>query len=107
MATDTVEGTLSHQIFESTDGGQTCSLTGVPDAGSTADGGSYSGDGKLRYWQGKLIEPQVFSDSNGNLAGVGAGTWRPGETAFTPHFAAKTTLYSHWPALAIDAAGTA
>src|SRR6266568_626354 len=47
MATDTVEGTLSHQMFVSTDGGQSCSANGIPDAGPTADGGSYTGDGKL------------------------------------------------------------
>src|SRR5438132_1879027 len=38
MSTDRVEGTLSHQLFASNDGGQTWSATGVPDAGSTADG---------------------------------------------------------------------
>src|SRR5205085_7383184 len=45
MATDTAEGTLSHQTFSSSDGGATCSSTGIPDAGSTPDGGSYTGFG--------------------------------------------------------------
>jgi hypothetical protein len=106
MSTDTLEGTLSHQIFVSNDGGQTCSLTGVPDAGSTADGGSYSGFGKIYDSKGTLIEPQVYADANGVTDGVGIGTWTPGQTAFTPHLAAKTSLYGHWPAIAIDAAGT-
>jgi hypothetical protein len=106
MSTDTVEGTLSHQVFVSTDGGQTCSATGIPDAGSTSDGGSYSGFGKLAYRQGKLYEPEVFADANGNTDGVGLGTWSPGQSAFTPHLAAKSTLYAHWPAIAIDGAGT-
>ncbi len=106
MATDTVEGTLSHQIFVSNDGGQTCSTNGVPDAGSTSDGGTYSGFGKLNDSNGTLIEPQVYADANGTTDGVGIGTWSAGQAAFTPHFAAKTTMYAHWPALAIDAGGT-
>ncbi|MFL5885364.1 MAG: hypothetical protein ACJ77M_09865, partial [Thermoleophilaceae bacterium] len=45
MATDTAEGESGgHTIFESTDGGQTCSATGVPDAGP-----GYTGYGKLYY----------------------------------------------------------
>jgi hypothetical protein len=106
MATDTVEGTLSHQVFHSTDGGQSCSATGVPDAGSTPDGGTYSGFGKLAYSGGKLIEPVVFADANGSTDGVGVGTWSPGQAAFTPHLVASSTLFAHWPALSLDAAGT-
>jgi hypothetical protein len=107
MSTDTVEGTLSHQVFQSTDGGQSCSANGVPDAGSTADGGTYSGFGKLySYPGGKLVEPQVYADANGHTDGVGLGTWSPGDAAFTPHLAAKTSLYAHWPAIAVDGAGT-
>src|SRR3954470_12941228 len=34
MVTNTAETTLSHRIFRSTDGGQTCGATGVPDAGT-------------------------------------------------------------------------
>src|SRR3954451_18387091 len=64
MGTDTVEGTLSHQIFQSTDGGQSCGTTGIPDAGSTAGGGSYTGFGKLAYNSANkgLIEPVVYMD---------------------------------------------
>jgi hypothetical protein len=107
MATDTVEGTLSHQTFHSTDGGASCSATGVPDAGSTPDGGSYTGFGKLSYAGGRLIEPVVYTDANGKTVAVGAGTWSPGDAAFTPHKAAATTMFAHWPALTLDAAGTA
>src|SRR5439155_20841437 len=106
MATDTVEGTLSHQTFRSDDGGQSCSTDGVPDAGSTKDGGSYTGFGKLYYVSGKLIEPVVYTDSNGSVSGVGVGTWAPGDAAFTPHKAAGTTMYAHWPAIALDGGGT-
>jgi hypothetical protein len=106
MSTDTVEGTLSHQTFRSTDGGQSCSTTGIPDAGSTPDGGTYSGFGKLAYSKGKLIEPVLFAGADGKTDGVGVGTWSPGQAAFTPHFIAKTTMFAHWPALSIDAAGT-
>src|SRR5438270_188023 len=64
MATDTVEGSGSgHEVFVSTDGGQTCSANGIPDNGSLADGGSYTGFGKLRYdpKSGNLVEPAVFN----------------------------------------------
>jgi hypothetical protein len=106
MSTDTVEGTLSHQIFESTDGGQTCSSSGIPDAGSTPSGGTYSGFGKLYYWKGKLIEPEVFASSSGTTDGVGIGTWAKGQSAFARHRATSTSLYGHWPAIAIDRGGT-
>ena len=104
MATDTEENSQSHQMYQSTDGGQTCSSTGIPDVGTTPDGLSYTGDGKLYSdsTKNRIAEPEVFTDSNGNLVGVGVGTWNRGDAAFTPHFAAKTSLYGHWPALAID-----
>lgn len=104
MATDTVENAQSHQMYQSTDGGQTCGATGIPDVGTTPAGLSYTGDGKLYMdaTKNRIAEPEVFTDSNGNFVGVGVGTWNRGEAAFTPHFAAKTTLYGHWPALAID-----
>ncbi len=77
MSTDTEEGTPSHQMFQSTDGGQTCSSTGIPDGG-TLNGVSYSGFGKL-YMDNtlnRIAEPEVFSNSNGTV-GVGVGTWIP------------------------------
>ncbi|MGZ4276357.1 MAG: hypothetical protein ACXVFK_06715 [Solirubrobacteraceae bacterium] len=47
MATNVSEGDLSHQIFQSTDGGNTCSASGIPDAGKLPDGTTYTGNGKL------------------------------------------------------------
>src|SRR5438876_9158136 len=43
MGTDAAEDSLNHRVFVSTDGGATCSTDGVPDFGTTADGGSYTG----------------------------------------------------------------
>src|SRR4051794_27196008 len=37
LATNTLENTLSHMVFQSTDGGNTCSTQGVPDQGTTSD----------------------------------------------------------------------
>jgi hypothetical protein len=106
LATNTLEGTLSHQIFRSTDGGSTCSAQGVPDAGQTPNGTDFSGDGKLFYdhHNGRLIEPVVFSNSNGTV-GVGSATWKRGQAAFNkPVMAAKTRMFAHWPSMAIDSA---
>jgi hypothetical protein len=104
LATDTIEGTLSHQIFESTDGGQTCSQNGVPDAGTTSSGQPYTGYGKLYYDQrnGKLVEPVEFQDSNGIVTGIGASTWTPDVTSPTPVKAADTSLFSHFPITIFD-----
>lgn len=102
MATDTIEGSLSHAVFVSNDGGQTCSLSGVPDT----DGSTYSGDGKLQYdkLNGNLVEPAVYFDSNGFVNGVGVSVASAYGQAFVPHKAASTTEFGHWPSLAIDAA---
>jgi hypothetical protein len=107
LATDTVEGTPSHTIFQSTDGGNTCGATGVPDGGTTASGQTYGGYGKL-YWdhaRRQLVEPALFYDSNGNVTGIGASTWSPGAARFTPVKVTDTTLFSHFPIVSIDNAG--
>src|SRR5881227_2758315 len=60
LGTDTVEGSGSgHQVFVSNDGGNSCSLTGIPDSGSLSDGGSFTADGKLYYDKLKstIVEP--------------------------------------------------
>ncbi|MEA2397720.1 MAG: hypothetical protein QOK25_1276, partial [Thermoleophilaceae bacterium] len=106
LATNTQEGTISHQIFQSTDGGNTCAATGIPNGGNLPDGTSYSGTGKLYYdhHKGKLVEPVVFSKGT-DTVGVGAATWSRGQAAFDkPVMAAKTTMFAHWPAMAIDSA---
>src|SRR5919199_1872618 len=76
VATDTLEGSGSgHQVFVSNDGGNTCSLTGIPDNGSLPDGGSFSGFGKLYYdrLNGALVEPAIFDHGDGSF-GVGIST---------------------------------
>jgi hypothetical protein len=108
IATDTAEGTPSHTIFESTDGGNTCSQNGVPDGGTTASGQTYGGYGKM-YWdhaRKQLVEPELFYDADGNVNGIGAGTWQPGQAKFTPTKVADTTIFSHFPIVAIDGGGT-
>ena len=108
LATDTVEGSMSgHQVFVSNDGGNTCSATGIDDNGSLPDGG-VSGFGKLYYdkLNGAIVEPAVFNHGDGSF-GVGISTMLAGGSSFTPHQAAGgTSMYAHWPAIAIDAAGT-
>jgi hypothetical protein len=109
LATDTVEGSgTGHQVFVSNDGGATCSTTGIDDNGPLPDGGSYSGFGKLYYdrLNGTVIEPAVFMHGDGSF-GVGISTLPAGGTKFTPHEAVNgTSMFAHWPAIAIDSAGT-
>jgi hypothetical protein len=109
MGTDTLEGSGSgHQVFVSNDGGQTCSATGIDDNGSLADGGSWSAFGKLYYdrLNGAVVEPAVFMHGDGSF-GVGISTMQSGATSFTPHEGFHgTSMYAHWPAIAIDSAGT-
>src|SRR5436190_16529126 len=109
LATDTVEGSGSgHQVFVSNDGGNSCSASGIPDNGPLADGGSFSGFGKLYYASrtGTVVEPAVFDHGDGSF-GVGISTMPAGGSSFTPHEAVKgTSMYAHWPAIAIDSAGT-
>jgi hypothetical protein len=104
LATNTLEGVLSHQIFTSTDGGDNCSQTGVPDAATNDDGSGYTGDGKLYYSKDRLIEPIQYIGADGSVSGLGVGTWNRGDAAFTPHKIADTTMFAHWPAIALDKA---
>lgn len=104
LATNTLEGALSHQIFTSTDGGDNCSQDSIPDAASNADGSGYTGDGKLYYSKDRLIEPIQFIGTDGAVSGLGVGTWNRGDAAFTPHKIADTTMFAHWPAIALDKA---
>jgi hypothetical protein len=114
LATNTTENTLSHQIFQSTDGGNTCSTTGVPDTGTTSDGKlDYTGAGKIYYSHRsqRLIEPVTFAKHSDNPAtadstfvALGVGTWNRGDAAFKATKAIDTSMYAHWPAIAIDSA---
>jgi hypothetical protein len=109
MSTDTVEGSGSgHQVFVSNDGGSTCSTTGIADNGTLPDGGSYSGFGKLYYDKrnGAVVEPAVFNHPGGSF-GVGISVLPARGSKFTPHEAIRgTSLYAHWPAIALDSSGT-
>src|SRR5438876_832697 len=109
LATDTVEGSnTGHQVFVSNDGGNSCSATGIDDNGSLPDGGSYSGFGKLYYDRpgGAVVEPAIFEHGDGSF-GVGISTMPAGGSSFTPHEGIRgTSMYAHWPAIAIDSAGT-
>jgi hypothetical protein len=81
-----------HQIYESTDGGNSCGTSGVPSPG---------GVGKIYYDHVNkvLIEP---ARANGKL-GInvippgGPSTFKPGPSG---------NFYAHWPAIAQDGAGT-
>jgi hypothetical protein len=82
-----------HEIFQSTDGGNSCSSTGIPGDG---------GNGKLYYDHAsdRLVEPA----QQGNKLGV--NVWKRGDAAFTFKPAVESDVYAHWPAIALDGAGT-
>jgi hypothetical protein len=109
MATDAVEESGSgHTVYVSTDGGNSCSTTGIPDRGALADGGSWTADGKLYYDRrtGTVVEPAIFDHNDGSF-GLGISTMPNGGSAFTPHEGVRgTSMFAHWPAIAIDKAGT-
>src|SRR5947209_7495097 len=112
LSTDTEEA--GHQVFHSTDAGASCDPHGISDNGSTADGGTYLGVGKIYYdhRRGNLVEPVYYLSKAGFPEAVGVGLLPNASSAFsTPSAAftdvriANTTAYSHWPALTIDSAG--
>ena len=103
------DSTDGHHIFESDDGGNTCNgppgadSSGAPTLNSAiTDSGAL---GKLLYNPVKreLVEP--FQDK-----GLGVATYQPGSgmAAFTKPTARayNGSLFAHWPAMAIDKAGT-
>ena len=106
LATNTVED--DHEIFQSTDGGNTCSSTGISDSGTLPGGTSYSGDGKLYYVPDRdmLVEPTCLGGGFCDK-GLGVSTWKRGDAKFTPQgIAYNQRLLAHWPAIALDAADT-
>ena len=100
LATNTTRA--GHQVFRSTDGGQSCPVDGIPDSGDDATGHHYDGNGKLLYDRNRdaLAEPITYDD------GLGVSTWRRGDAAFTPHRVYTGSTYAHWPMLTQDGAGT-
>ena len=108
MNTDSLDGPGNgHMIYESDDGGNTCSQTGIVGNGDMADGTSFSGVGKLYYLPSTkgFVEPAYFNGPKG--FGLGIATWKPGDAAVTPHMAITgTSMFAHWPAIAVDKKGT-
>jgi hypothetical protein len=123
MATDTVENTLSHEIYRSTNGGASCGSTGFSDAGTIPKsspldpGDSYTGYGKLRYGthgllKGALIEPIMVTGANNN-DGIGVSVlmnadkaFNTGRGSFVPHVAATTKGFlTLMPSISLDTAG--
>ena len=108
LATNTTEGDPAHQIFQSTDGGNTCSSTGIPNGGTLPGGTSYTGNGKLYYVRDRdmLVEPTCLGGGNCDR-GIGVSTWKRGDKAFTPQgIAYNQHILAHWPAIALDASDT-
>jgi hypothetical protein len=93
--------TSGHVIVRSGDGGDSCEADEVPDNGDTRNG-----YGKMYYDHNteQLMEPELYFDGNGNVKSIGLATWNRGDKEFTPHFIANTTLFGHFPSIAIDAA---
>src|SRR5205823_5629881 len=94
LSTDTEES--GHEIFRSTDAGASCSPSAIADNGSTSDGGSFTGTGKLFYdhIRGNLVEPVYYTNTVGAVDGVGVGILPHASAAFSdPAAAAFTTVH--------------
>lgn len=101
--TNTLEGGIGQTMFTTTDGGATCSATGIPNGGDWPDGGSWTGNGKpyMNHVTGTIVAPITGGGK------IGISTWKRGEAAFTPRMALDgVDYYAHWPAIAVDGAGT-
>ena len=101
-------GDPTHQVFQSTDAGNTCPTRGIPAEGTTDGGEAWTGNGKILFDQATqtVIEPADFMAGGGAVTGVGIDTWHRGDKAFTPSKAADSTQFAHWPAIAVDDGGT-
>src|SRR5207244_6166577 len=67
-----------------------------------------AGDDQLYYDKrsGTVVEPAIF-DHPDRTFGLGISTLPAGGSSFTPHEGVRgTSMYAHWPAIAIDSAGT-
>jgi hypothetical protein len=118
LSTDTEEA--GHVIYHSTNAGASCASKGIGDSGTVGKGKrfagqSYEGQGKIYYdhHRGNLVEPVFYlNPKTSRPDGVGIGILRHASTAFTrkgSHFIDvpidRTSVYSHWPAMAIDSKG--
>jgi hypothetical protein len=101
LSTNTEES--GHEVFETTDGGNSCSTPFVDVPGAAHGIPDPGGDGKL-FWNPvlkELVEPNITS------TGLGVATWKRGQTAFTQQPKVyKGNIFAHWPSLGIDKAGT-
>ena len=97
FATNTLQDTLSQRVFVSTDGGRTCSQTGIK-----AYGDDWAGNGKM-YLDRKRDSLVVPANGSGNALGV--ATWKRGEPQFTFHKVGNIGIYAHWAAIILDDAG--
>src|SRR5438105_1973448 len=76
--------------------------TGFSDPDLTQDAGGRVYD-KLKP---TVVEPAIFQHPDGSF-GLGISTMPEGGSSFTPHEGVRgTSMYAHWPAIAIDSAGT-
>lgn len=108
LSTDSLVGTANHQVFQSTDGGNTCSTTGIKAEGTTDKGESWLGTGKISYDRAadSLFEPTQIQ-ANGSTVGVGIDVWHRGDSQFTlRRVPGATSIYAHWPSVAQDDGGT-
>jgi LPXTG-motif cell wall-anchored protein len=78
-----------HTVFHSSNLADSCDGSGlddagIVDAGTTADGGTWSGFGKGLYdhFDGSFIEPAQFKDASGSIVGVGISRLADASTAF-------------------------
>ena len=101
-------GGPTHQVFQSTDAGNTCPATGIPAGGTTEAGEDWTGNGKILYDRATdtVVEPANFMGGSGGVTGVGIDTWTREDKAFKPSKAADSSMFAHWPAISIDDGGT-
>jgi hypothetical protein len=93
--------TSGHVIVRSSDGGDSCETTEVPD-----NANQRNGYGKMYYDHDteQLMEPELFFGADGSVNAIGLATWSRGQKEFTPHPITNTTLFGHFPSIGIDAA---
>jgi hypothetical protein len=106
FVTNTLEDGISARVFQSTDGGETCSTDGVPVFGEAEGGGSFVGNGKMLYDRTRdaLVMPANVD------GGLGVATWYRSDgfspdVPFKGYKAVDTSFYAHWSMIALDDAG--
>src|SRR4051794_29652159 len=104
----------THQVFVSTNGGDSCSTTGIVAQGTTPKGATFQGNGKLYYLADKdmLVEPACLGGAGGSgcPAGLGVDVWHRGDPKFTyaggPSAMTNKRTIAFWTAMGVDAADT-